>query len=106
MNKRQNLTDATLYGNVDGETGFSGSRLERTDRRVQTYYATVPSTVDGEDDFVKVTIKLEKNEAAVESEYATDLERAFLLANENIDSAAKRAEAASGTIEGTFTDAV
>lgn len=104
MNKRQQLTDATIYGNVDGEVGFVGTRIEGNARRVQTYYAKVPSMVNGEDDYVKVTIKLEKHDLADESEYTTALERAYTLATENLGTAADRSNAISGTLAGTFTD--
>lgn len=107
MVKRQNLQDASVYGNVDGETGFVGSREEGAKRRVTTFYAKIPSLTNvDEDTYVKCTIKLDVHSDADDTEYAAALERAFVLANENLSTAALRATAAAGTIEATFTDPI
>lgn len=106
MVKRESLQNASIYGNVDGEIGFAGSRIEGTNRRVTTRYAKVPSLINtDEDTFVKVTIKVDVHSDATDTEYSVALERAYLLALEDLSLAADRAAFAAGTIEGTFTDA-
>lgn len=106
MVKRQTLQNASIYGNTDGEEGFIGWRLEGSnkDRRVTTSYAMVPSTVNGEETYVKVTYKIDVHKDQNDTEYSATLERANTLATENVGSSAARDLFASGVIEGTFTD--
>lgn len=107
MVKRESLQNASIYGNVDGEIGFVGSRVEGSQRRVTTRYAKVPSVINtDEETYVKCTIKFDVHADATDAEYGTALERAYLLALEGLSTAPLRAAQAAGTIEGSFTDAV
>lgn len=106
MVKVESLQNASKYANVDGEKGFQGARVEGGNRRVATRYAQVPSTTDSEDDYVRVTIKFDTNINASDTEYTVALERAYVLALEEIGTAPGRTAMAAGPIEGTFTDSI
>lgn len=105
MNKRENLTSGTKYGNPEGENAFIGSRLE-SKNRVSTFTVDVPFTdsVSGLQKSFKVTFKTSVDALARPVDYAAALGKTRAYLNQEVGTLEQWTELSSGMIETVIDD--